>query len=147
MARVRTVSVEAFGQLALSERRAEAYELVKTCPYRTASELEEASGNGSVHKRLVELERLGLLSRLEPRVCRVTGRRAHIWRVATSPIDGWMRRSQPTRNTQTLREEVERLRSLLAEERQRTQRLTAEVARLSALGSLPEAPVWPEGAR
>ena len=50
----------------------------------TAAELEAHAFSLGVtpHKRLPEMERLGLVVRCEPRVCTATGRRATTWRIA-----------------------------------------------------------------
>lgn len=53
---------------------------VRAMPGKTAREYGDTSYNeGIFHRRLVELERKGLVRRGEPRKCRISGRQAHTW--------------------------------------------------------------------
>ena len=79
------VSIEALGTVDLSRSRAEAYEAVRQYPAQTALELEEITGTRLIQRRLSELEELGLLVCGEPRVCVVSGRRAHTYSVNPNP--------------------------------------------------------------
>jgi hypothetical protein len=47
----------------------------------TASEIEMDCDRAEPHKRLRDMERLGLVVRCDPRFCTVTGRRATTWRI------------------------------------------------------------------
>jgi hypothetical protein len=66
----------------LGELHQRAMRCVSQRPHSTARELECAFG-WEIHKRLKELETLGLVVRGEPRTCAVTGRKAHTWRRST----------------------------------------------------------------
>jgi hypothetical protein len=81
----RAVSIEALGTVDLPACQAEAYEALRARPGLTARELEEYTGQRGVWRRLSELEGFGLVSAGEPRVCRVTGRRATPWMVEAAP--------------------------------------------------------------
>lgn len=75
------ISVEALGTVNLSKSRADAYEAVRLFPAQTALELEEITGTRLIQRRLSELEELGLLICAAPRVCVVSGRRAHTYSI------------------------------------------------------------------
>ena len=79
------VSVEALGTVNLPKSRADAYEAVRQYPAQTALELEEITGTRLIQRRLSELEEDGLLLCGEPRVCVVSGRRAHTYSVNPNP--------------------------------------------------------------
>lgn len=71
------ISVKALGTVNLPKSRADAYEAVRCFPAQTALELEEITGTRLIQRRLSELEELGLLVCGEPRICVVSGRKAH----------------------------------------------------------------------
>lgn len=65
----------------LSEQRRIILQAVAADPGCTAREYDESEpfSEGMFHRRLVELERLGLVRRGEPRVCRIGNKLAHTW--------------------------------------------------------------------
>ena len=90
------ISVEALGTVNLPKSRADAYEAVRCFPAQTALELEEITGTRLIQRRLSELEELGLLVCGEPRVCVVSGRRAHTYSVNPNPRAPGERRKRET---------------------------------------------------
>lgn len=66
----------------LGELQADVRELVRIYPGRTVSELSMIDHDRDprrIGRRMVELERLGLIHRGEARICKVTGYRAATW--------------------------------------------------------------------
>ena len=114
------ISVEALGTVNMPKSRADAYEAVRCFPAQTALELEEITGTRLIQRRLSELEELGLLICGEPRVCVVSGRRAHTYSVNPNPRAPGERRKRETvadvrRSLNSCKEEVRYLASRLAQ--------------------------------
>lgn len=64
----------------LSDARMRVYEALCTEGAMTGRELDEYLGSESAHKRLSELESLGVAESVEKRKCSITGRTAKLWR-------------------------------------------------------------------
>ena len=47
----------------------------------TASEIDKLAGVRCAHKRMIELKRMGLVARRDPRQCTVTGQYAATWSI------------------------------------------------------------------
>ncbi len=56
-----------------------AYELVRSHPASTAGELEALAKDENLHKRLIDLYRLGLVDRGAKRHCKISKRKADTW--------------------------------------------------------------------
>jgi len=90
---MRDTSEEAFRAIKsdglLSKMRQQVYEYLYHCGPATGAEIDRelkmvGGGRGHYHKRLSELERLGVAKRVGTRECKVTGRRAEMWDVTSS---------------------------------------------------------------
>lgn len=150
------VSVEALGTVNLPKSRADAYEAVRCFPGQTALELEEITGTRLIQRRLSELEEAGLLVCGEPRVCVVSGRRAHTYSVNANPRTPGERRKRETvadvrRLLESCKTEVRYLASRLAQVSAERDVLIAQVDDLRqavhrqalAMGAC-DIPVWRE---
>jgi len=152
-----TVSVEALGTVNLRQSQAEVYELVRSHPDRTARELEEESRIRGVWRRTSELEDLGLVIAGEPRVCCVSGRRAHTFRVHPNPAAAAYPQKRETaadvrRQLEACKAEVRYLAARLREESaaRSVVELRArawEEAYRASRAIMDGAPVWPAGAK
>ena len=71
--------------------KALALNAVRDHPGQTARELAERIGVRSIHRRLTELDRDGVVSRCESRRCAITGRKAATWR----PVDNSVKPIKP----------------------------------------------------
>lgn len=151
------ISVEALGTVNLPKSRADAYEAVRCFPAQTALELEEITGTRLIQRRLSELEELGLLVCGEPRVCVVSGRRAHTYSINPNPRAPGERRKRETaadvrRALNSCKEEVRYLAGRLAQVAAERDALVTQVEDLRravhrqalAMGAC-EIPVWREG--
>lgn len=153
------ISVEALGTVNMPKSRAEAYEAVRCFPAQTALELEEITGTRLIQRRLSELEGLGLLVCGEPRVCVVSGRRAHTYSVNPNPrMPGERRRretvSEVRRSLDSCKEEVRYLAGRLAQVAAERDELVMQLEDLRrALHRYAlergecQAPAWRESAR
>lgn len=114
------ISVEALGTINLPKSRADAYEAVRCFPAQTALELEEITGTRLIQRRLSELEEAGLLLCGEPRICVVSGRKAHTYSVNPNPRAPGEQRKRETvadvrRSLSSCKEEVRYLAGRLAQ--------------------------------
>lgn len=151
------ISVKALGTVNLPKSRADAYEAVRCFPAQTALELEEITGTRLIQRRLSELEELGLLVCGEPRICVVSGRKAHTYSINPNPRSPGEGRKRETvaevrRSLNSCKEEVRYLAGRLAQVAAERDALMAQVEDLRRavhrqaleLGAR-EMPVWREG--
>lgn len=78
----------------LTRRRLEALLMLARKGPMTGSELDQALGNPSAHKRLVELQDLGVVEIVRERECTVTGRTCAEWRALDRMPTGEVKRTE-----------------------------------------------------
>jgi len=102
----------------LSEERLRAYEAVLKYGPVTGSELNAILRSKSGHKRLSELQRIGLVSEAGKKVCRQTGRRCLAWIVSESTvIDGDVSRKVPRPSVADIKKALDSMRDYYRHER------------------------------
>lgn len=111
-------SVEAWRALCqsgtLTQRRFEVLECLALYGPMTANELEKKLHNTSAHKRLSELQDLGVVEIVRERECTVTGRNCAEWRALDRMPTGEVKRTAK-RSMKELEQEVAQLKARIAE--------------------------------